>query len=311
MTMTHVLEYPVDIAKGIGEERLQLARKEFEKRGWNAISWGVDSHDALEFTIYRLEDEREVYVSLFLAINENGILEYALEALIENKDYVRKVRLGSGTKDAFRADDITTLLDHAVARLDELNAVRAPLLAAVGAADLAIERVNDMVLILVSQAQTARSGAAGVADETRARLSRLQDELPGRLGEFRRLMSPEELRKFAERYAEAVQSLYADMVDRGENAVRHVRDQIAHGLVSPDDPSVSDLLAKLEASVIARQDQPPAGTRESKTAPAKKAPAKKLVGKAAPRKASALARRAPAKKVPGKKLARQSPKRRG
>ncbi|MBS1691790.1 MAG: Ku protein [Actinobacteria bacterium] len=59
---------------------------------------------------------------------------------------------------------------------------------------------------------------------------------------------------------------------------------------------VSDLLAKLEASVKARRGD---GSESDDTAPAKKAPAKKAPAKKAPAKAAA-AKKAPAKKAPAK-----------
>ncbi|WBP95096.1 Ku protein [Mycolicibacterium neoaurum] len=59
---------------------------------------------------------------------------------------------------------------------------------------------------------------------------------------------------------------------------------------------VSDLLAKLEASVKAR------GSASADTAPAEKAPAKKAAAKKAPAK-KAAAKKAPAKKAPAKKAA--------
>jgi DNA end-binding protein Ku len=61
---------------------------------------------------------------------------------------------------------------------------------------------------------------------------------------------------------------------------------------------VSDLLAKLEASVKARKS----GSSDSGDKPAKKAPAKKAPAKKAPAK-KAAAKKAPAKKAPAKKAA--------
>jgi DNA end-binding protein Ku len=61
---------------------------------------------------------------------------------------------------------------------------------------------------------------------------------------------------------------------------------------------VSDLLAKLEASVKARKS----GSSDSEDKPAKKAPAKKAAAKKAPTK-KAAAKKAPAKKAPAKKAA--------
>src|SRR6201994_4329592 len=65
---------------------------------------------------------------------------------------------------------------------------------------------------------------------------------------------------------------------------------------------VSDLLAKLEASVKARSGD---GKAPAKKTPAKKAPAKKAAAKKAPAK-KAPAKKAAAKKAPAKKAAAKS-----
>ncbi|OBI10677.1 Ku protein [Mycobacterium sp. E2462] len=67
---------------------------------------------------------------------------------------------------------------------------------------------------------------------------------------------------------------------------------------------VSDLLAKLEASVRARSGG--GSTDGSGGTSAKKAPAKKAAAKKAPAKKSAAAKKAPAKKAPAKKAAAKS-----
>src|SRR5919205_325434 len=89
--------------------------------------------------------------------------------------------------------------------------LKAPLLAAVGAADLALERVNEIVAALRERAGEARTDANARVEESRARLTRLQ----------------EELRKFAENYADAAQSTYNKLVERGEAALERLRSQPA------------------------------------------------------------------------------------
>src|SRR5690349_24130254 len=86
--------------------------------------------------------------------------------------------------------------------------LKAPLLAAVGAADLALERVNEIVATLRDRAGEARSDAESRVEESRARIRGLQDELPSQFGDLREKLTSEELRKFAERYAEAAQTTY-------------------------------------------------------------------------------------------------------
>ena len=58
--------------------------------------------------------------------------------------------------------------------------LKAPLLAAVGAADLALERVNEIVATLLERAGEARTDAEARVEESRARLTKLQEDLPTR-----------------------------------------------------------------------------------------------------------------------------------
>ena len=84
--------------------------------------------------------------------------------------------------------------------------LKAPLLAAVGAADLALERVNEIVATLRERAGEARTDAEARVEETRARVTKLQEELPTQFGDLRERLTSDELRKFAESYAEAAQT---------------------------------------------------------------------------------------------------------
>ena len=299
MSVTNLLEYPVDIAKGIGEENLQATSKQFENRGWKTISWGVDSHDALEFTIYRLEDERDVYVSLFLAISEKGTIEYALEALIEIGGHGRLIRIDSGTKDIFRAEDITTLLDQATARLEALEPLPTPLLAALGAADLALATANDLVAELRERAEETRTETRSRVEERRARLAKLQEDLPEQLTELRGRFTPEELRKAAESYLEAATSRYNELVERGEATLERLRSQSgfedasarAEGYVDQAVELTQEALGTVASQTRAVSERAAklVGIELPKKAPAKKVPAKK-----------ATAKKAPAKKAPAK-----------
>ena len=58
--------------------------------------------------------------------------------------------------------------------------LKAPLLAAVGAADLALERVNEIVATLRERAEEARTDASDRVEETRGRIAKLREELPKR-----------------------------------------------------------------------------------------------------------------------------------
>src|SRR3954467_6628417 len=101
--------------------------------------------------------------------------------------------------------------------------LKAPLLAAVGAADLALERVNEIVATLRERAGEARSDAEARVGETRARVTKLQEELPSQFGDLRDRLSSDELRKFAETYAETAQTTYSKLVERGEAAIERLR----------------------------------------------------------------------------------------
>jgi heparin binding hemagglutinin HbhA len=183
--------------------------------------------------------------------------------------------------------------------------LKAPLLAAVGAADLALERVNEIVATLREQAGEARATATARAQERRDRLTKLQEDLPTQFEELRGRLSSEELRKFAETYADAAQTTYNKLVERGEAALERIRTtpaleegrerverysdqaveltQEALGNVATQTRAVGERAAKLVGVELPKKAQ--------KAAPAKKAPAKKTAAKKAP------AKKAPAKKV--------------
>jgi heparin binding hemagglutinin HbhA len=184
--------------------------------------------------------------------------------------------------------------------------LKAPLLAAVGAADLALERVNEIVATLRDRAGEARTDAEARVEESRARLTKLQEDLPTQFGELRERLTSDELRKVAESYAEAAQSRYNDLVERGEAALERLRStnaleegrerverysdqaveltQEALGNVASQTRAVGERAAKLVGVELPAKKAP-------KAAPAKKAPAKKAPAKKAP------AKKAAAKKV--------------
>ena len=183
--------------------------------------------------------------------------------------------------------------------------LKAPLLAAVGAADLALERVNDIVATLRDRAGEARTDAEARVEESRARLTKLQEDLPTQFGELRDRLTSDELRKVAESYAEAAQTRYNNLVERGEAALERLRSanaleegrerverysdqaveltQEALGNVASQTRAVGERAAKLVGVELPKKAQ--------KAAPAKKAPAKKAPAKKAP------AKKAAAKKV--------------
>jgi heparin binding hemagglutinin HbhA len=181
--------------------------------------------------------------------------------------------------------------------------LKAPLLAAVGAADLALERVNEIVATLRERAGDARTDAEARVEESRARLTRLQEDLPTQFGDLRDRLSSDELRKFAESYADAAQSTYNKLVERGELALEKLRSQPALeeaagrvetytdqaveltqealGNVASQTRAVGERAAKLVGVELPKKAQKSAAPvkKAAKKAPAKKAPAKKAPAK--------------------------------
>jgi heparin binding hemagglutinin HbhA len=181
--------------------------------------------------------------------------------------------------------------------------LKAPLLAAVGAADLALERVNEIVATLRERAGEARTDANARVEESRARLTKLQEDLPSQFGELRERLTADELRKVAEGYAEAAQNTYNMLVERGEAALERLRTQpafedAAHrvegytdqaveltqealGSVAAQTRAVGERAAKLVGVELPKKAEKSAAPakKAAKKAPAKKAPAKKAAAK--------------------------------
>ncbi len=177
--------------------------------------------------------------------------------------------------------------------------LKAPLLAAVGAADLALERVNEIVATLRERAGEVRGDAEARVGESRARLNRLQEDLPT----LRDRLTSDELRKFAETYADAAQTTYNKLVERGEIALERLRNQPALeeaagrvesytdqaveltqealGNVASQTRAVGERAAKLVGVELPKKAQKSAAPvkKAAKKAPAKKAPAKKAPAK--------------------------------
>lgn len=191
--------------------------------------------------------------------------------------------------------------------------LKAPLLAAVGAADLALATVNEILTALRERAELAGDRM----DDRRAALTRLQEELPKRTEELRGKLSTDELRKAADEFLADATTTYNTLVERGEAALERLKGQPefkeaadrvegyvdqaveltqeALGNVSAQTKAVGERAAKLVGGL---GDQAPVKAAPVKAAPAKKAPAKK----AAPVKAAAVKKAAPAKKAPAKKV---------
>lgn len=167
--------------------------------------------------------------------------------------------------------------------------LKAPLFAAVGAADLALERVNEIIAALRDRVEDARTDATDRVEETRGRITKLQDELPERAQDIRGRLSGDELRRAAEGYREQATELYNDLIARGEAVLERLRSQ----------PGFEERRAQAEKrfSEAAELTQEALGNVASQTRAVGERAAK-LIGRDVPKKA---AKKAPAKKATAKK----------
>ena len=177
--------------------------------------------------------------------------------------------------------------------------LKAPLLAAVGAADLALATVNEILTTLRERAELAGDRM----DDRRAALTRLQEELPKKTEELRGKLSTEELRKAADEFLGDATVTYNSLVERGGAALERLMGQPefkdaagrVEGYVDQAVELTQDALGNVSAQTRA------VGERAAKLVgvdlPAKKSPAKAI--KKALKKAPA--KKAPAKKAPAKK----------
>jgi heparin binding hemagglutinin HbhA len=192
------------------------------------------------------------------------------------------------------------------AQTQNVEDLRAPLLAALGAADLALATVNDLIINLRERAEETRTETRSRVEERRARLSKLQEDLPEQLTELRERFTAEELRKAAEGYMEAATSRYNELVERGEAALDRLRSQRPFEDASARAQASVDQAVELtqEALGTVASQTRAVGERAAKLvgidlpkkAAAKKAPAKKAAAK------KAAAKKAPAKKASAKKV---------
>jgi heparin binding hemagglutinin HbhA len=186
---------------------------------------------------------------------------------------------------------------NTMAENTNIEDLKAPLLAALGAADLALATVNDLIANLRDRAEETRTDTRSRVEESRARLTKLQEDLPEQIGELRERFTADELRKAAEGYLEAATSRYNELVERGEAALERLRSQ----------PGFEDVSARAEGYVdqAVELTQEALGTVASQTRAVGERAAK-LVGIELPKQgevAAAPAKKAPAKKAPAKKAA--------
>jgi heparin binding hemagglutinin HbhA len=191
------------------------------------------------------------------------------------------------------------MADNTNPSIDDL---KAPLLAALGAADLALATVNDLLGELRERAEETRTDTRSRVEGSRARLTKLQEDLPEQLRDLRDRFTADELRSAAEGYVEAATSRYNELVERGEAALERLRSQSglddasaraegyvdqaveltqeALGTVASQTRAVGERAAKLVGIELPKKAQKAVGKKApAKKAPAKKAPAKKAAAK--------------------------------
>src|SRR5277367_1361267 len=166
-----------------------------------------------------------------------------------------------------------------------IDDLKAPLLAALGAADLALATVNDLLLELRERAEETRTDTRSRVEESRARLTKLQEDLPEQLRDLRDRFTADELRSAAEGYVEAATSRYAELVERGEAALERLRSQSGIDDASARAEGYVDQAVELtqEALGTVASQTRAVGERAAKLVgielPSKKAPAKKAAAK--------------------------------
>jgi heparin binding hemagglutinin HbhA len=202
---------------------------------------------------------------------------------------------------------MTDMAEKTQPTIDDL---KAPLLAAVGAADLALATVNEIVATLRERAEGARTDAEARVEEARANLNKLQEELPSQVGEIRERLNSDELRKAAEGYADSATATYNRLVERGEAALERLRNQpaledAAHRVETVTDQAVEltqDALGTVatQTRAVGERAAKLVGVELPKKAEKAAAPVKKAAAKAPAKKAPA--KKAPAKKAPAKKV---------
>ncbi len=127
-----------------------------------------------------------------------------------------------------KTDDVRRAREQAV------EVLRTPLLAALGAGDLATQAVRDAVNKTRTRVNEGADAARGAVDE-----------LPRDLAGVRERLDPAELRKLVDDYTEAAQKLYQKLADQGEDALNKLRAQ----------PQVRKALDQLEEAIAALQDR--------------------------------------------------------
>ncbi len=220
---------------------------------------------------------------------------------------------------------------------ENLDNVKKPIYATVGAGDVVVQAVADVVAQVRTRAENTSTDVSGRVEEARERiaavpadiqeqvtalrerLAGLPSELPEDLAELREKFTVEELRRVAEAYLKVATDLYADLAERGESTVERLRTQPAVsdrieraegiyneavnrttealGLVSDRTRTAGDQAVKFANKVAGRAEETADAVAEEVEEAATEV--KKTAKKAAAK--ATPAKKAPAKKAPAKK----------
>jgi heparin binding hemagglutinin HbhA len=125
-------------------------------------------------------------------------------------------------------EDVRKAREQAVAALSTAaDSVRTPLLAALGAGDLATHAVIDAV------------------NKARTKVNEGTTTVPTDLAGLREKVDPAELRKLVDEYTEAAQKLYQKLADQGEDALAKLKAS----------PQVGKAIDQVEEAIAALQDR--------------------------------------------------------
>jgi heparin binding hemagglutinin HbhA len=134
-----------------------------------------------------------------------------------------------------KSEDVRKAREQAVEALTTaVEQIRTPLLAALGAGDLATQAVVDAV-------NKARSRVSERAEAARGAAQDLPTDLTG----LREKLDPAELRKLVDEYTAAAQKLYQRLADQGEDTLNKLRSQ----------PQVRRALEQVEEAIATLQDR--------------------------------------------------------
>jgi len=192
---------------------------------------------------------------------------------------------------------------------NNIEDLKAPLLAAVGAADLALATVNEILLNLRERAEFAGDRV----EDRRAALTRLQERLPRSADDIRGRLSTDELRRAADEFLGDATETYNTLIERGEAAIERLMGQPefkeAAGRVEGYVDQAVELTQEALGNVSAQTRA--VGERAAKLVgvdlPAKKAPARAVTKAVKKAVKKAPAKKAPAKKAPVKKAVKKAP----